>query len=322
MVVFCMQKLHEQRHWMLRHCLSALVLFLLEVGVVVAQSQTERPDSATFAVVGERVITQFEYDSALKMRLRQKFFHGNISPEDLKRFSQEVGWALIDRVLLLQEAARRGVQVDKQDLAAKRQSSSEVTLRSDVALQEDSQITVLETLVRKVPTPGDAEVLQFYTTFPEKFTLPEQLDLSLLLINVPPYAKADEWQGAYDRAVNLVEQMRKGGDFGALAMQYSQHESAKAGGELGLLHKGMLADEVQQQLDALSAGHISDPVRLLQGIAIFRLNKRVAQTVISFERARTRARSLLTREKEAQVWQGFIQELRQKKPITINWPVL
>lgn len=293
-----------------RYLPVAVVFFL---GVNIASAQVAQSDSAVFARVGERVIAQAEYDSALKLRLRQKFFHGNISPQDLKDVSQEVGWTLVDRVLLLQEAARRGIQGDK---------SGPTETQADLTLAEESQLTALEAQVRKMSAPEKEEVLQFYTAFPEKFTLPEQLDLSLVLLKVPPYAKPLEWQSAFDKAVTLVAQLRKGEDFSELAKQHSQHESAKEGGSLGLLHQGMLADDVQKQLETLSVGQISEPIRLLQGIAIFRLNKRMAQTLIPFDKAQVRAASLLAREKEAQVWQQFIQELRQKTPISIQWPAL
>lgn len=310
-----MQNINEQKYQFARCCLCfAMILFAL----FATQARGAQVNDI-FAVVGDRVVTLEAFNAVLRTHLRQKFFHGNISPQDLKTASEDVGRALIDRELLLQEAARRGLKADEQAVAAKRLAINGPQVL-DTALREESLLAALETLIRKVPEATREEVLQYHAEFPDKFTLPEQVRLSLILLAVPPYAKVEEWQGAYDKAVQLVEELRKGTEFAALAQQFSLHESAKVGGNLGLLHKGMLAEEVQRQLDALSVGQISEPLRLLQGIAVFRVDERVAPSLVPFEKAEARARSLLTREKEGRAWQLFLEELRQQKHITVNWP--
>ncbi len=84
----------------------------------------------------------------------------------------------------------------------------------------------------------------------------------------------------------------------------------------------MLAPEAQRIVDGLSPGEVSEPVRLLQGYAIFRVNERVPPQLNDFARSEMRARQLLNRERKAQAWRRLLADLREKTPITINEALL
>jgi len=84
----------------------------------------------------------------------------------------------------------------------------------------------------------------------------------------------------------------------------------------------MLADDAQQLLDKMSPGDISAPLRLLKGIAIFRLGERIVSELNAFENVETRARDLWLREMRALAWGDFVDGLRQKTRIEFDEAVL
>ena len=189
---------------------------------------------------------------------------------------------------------------------------------------EDSRLDRLESTVKQIPEPDDAEVMQYYKTHQDKFTTPERIRVSIILLKVEPWSPDTAWQAAHDEAVRLVKQLHsgKGHDFAELARLHSGDESAAKGGDLGYIHKGMLTDEAQHVLDKMKVGDISEPVQLLKGIAIFRLDERVKPVLNTFANSETRAHGLLMREKKELAWEKFLKGLHAGTQIRVNESVL
>lgn len=280
---------------------AVLILTLAPAGVAVADAPPGGAQglAVPFAVVGGETISQEEHQSALHEGMRRKFFHGAPSQEQVEAYRREVAQGLIDRVLLRQEARRRG-------------------------LEGDNLLARLEADVRRVPEPGAEEVRKYYDAHPDKFTAPERLRVSLILLKVEPSATGAAWKAAEAEAARLVDRLRqtelqrRGADFAELARLHSGDVSASRGGDLGYVHKGMLAGEAQQVLDGMKPGDISAPLLLLQGVAVLRLEERVAPALSAFEAAKSRARDLLARERGEVAWQALIERLRRETPVTIN----
>lgn len=276
-----------------------LVLALASAGVAGAPPEGVQRAAAPFAVVDGEAIPQEEYHSALHEGMRRKFFHGAPSQEQVDAYRREVAQGLIDRVLLRQEAKRRG-------------------------LGGDNPLARLEADVRRVSEPGVEEVRGYYDAHPDKFTAPERLRVALILLKVEPSATGAAWKAAEAEAARLVDRLRqtelqrRGADFAELARLHSGDVSANRGGDLGYVHKGMLAGEAQQVLDGMKPGDVSAPLLLLQGVAVLRLEERVAPALSAFEAAKSRARDLLARERGEGAWQALIERLRRETPVTIN----
>ncbi len=75
-------------------------------------------------------------------------------------------------------------------------------------------------------------------------------------------------------AERLIEQIRAGADFKAIARQFSQTASAATDGDLGWTYQGQLAPEVEDVLTRLQPGQLSTPIRTLSGYTILLLRAR------------------------------------------------
>lgn len=262
------------------------------------------------------------------------FFHGSVPEEKLATVRGEVARQLIDRTLLRQEAKRRDIKPDaswikqrEDEITRPYRSNPQwetnkeqllTTLRAQLA--EDSMLYRLESTVKQVPEPNDAEVQHYYKTHADKFTTPERIRVSMILLRVEPWSPDTAWQAAHDEAVRLIDRLKKSdrNKFAELAQLHSGDESAAAGGDLGYVHKGMLTDEAQQVLDQMNTGDISDPVQVLKGIAIFRLDERVKPVLNSFDDSKVRAQGLLTREIKERAWEKFLVDLRANTRTRVN----
>lgn len=289
------------------------------------------PD-AVIATVDDAVISDAQLNEALARSARTRYYHG-APPEDLRQqLRKEVANELIDRLLLLREARRRGItaseeQVDK-TLAAYRkryEKAPEWPTKGERLLQalgdrlrEDNVLQQLEAQVRNVPPPGESELQDYYAQHHDKFTEPEQDRLSVILLKVDPSAPASAWEAARREAADLVVQLRGGADFSEMARLRSGDSTAAQGGDMGYLHRGMLSAAAEEVTARLNLGEVSDPVRVLEGVAIFRLEDRKPSLLRTFADVRERARDLWLREHGDQAWAQMKSALRAASVIKIQ----
>ena len=311
--------------------------------VSVALGEEEAQDAAVdgdeaivVATVGGEPITAEEYQVNLQAAYRQRFFHGKVPQEQEKAFRREVMDALIERILLRKEAERRGLKPDEGWVEEQlhriegryrnlpRWEAQRETLMTGLRrqLEEQSLIERLRQAVESQVKLEDEAVLQYYREHPDIFTTPQRERVSTILLKVEPWAPESSWQAAADEARRLQEKLRKGADFAELARLHSGDESASRGGDLGYVHAGMLSSEAQAVVDGLAPGEVSEPVRLLRGYALFRLESRTPPRLNEFSRVEERARSLLLRERKKQAWQETLSGLRKNTPITIDETLL
>jgi hypothetical protein len=311
----------------------ALVGLLLSAPSRAAEVDASASDrgQALFANVGSQDITQAEYQAALARAFRERFYHGRPPAADIEAVRREVADELIDRTLLLQEAGRRGLRPDAgsidETLAGydRRygtnpdwQTRRETMLASlKTRLEEDDLLRRLEGDVRRVAPPSQKQVKAFYEANPDKFTEPKRQRVSVILLRVDPSSPNAAWDAAKEEGQTLVDRLRGGADFSELARIHSSDRSAEQGGDMGYLHQGMLTEGAQQAVDALPVGAVSDPVRVLQGIAIFRVDERLPERRRSFEDVQARARELWLRDQGERAWEGLKARLREATKVKI-----
>ena len=314
---------------------SLLVLALTSattaVGAAEAAASAARA-AAPFAVVGTTVISSAEYQRALAVAMRKKYYHAKPPEAEYAKFQREVGDEVVNRVLLLDEARRRGIQPDREKIAAtvagydvqykasaNWQANRDRMLASVVPqLERDSQLERLEILVRQVPEPGEAVARRYYDRHPELFVEPEQVKLAVILLKVDPSSPQSVWNSALAEARSIHARLLAGADFGELARLHSGDRSGPNGGEMDYTHRGMLPEALHGIVDALRLEQVSEPVQLLEGVAILRLDGRRAPQQRSFEQVKVRAADLWQREQADSRWKKLIGDLRKAATVRID----
>jgi parvulin-like peptidyl-prolyl isomerase len=323
---------------------KSLVLALLSGGMllctqmsmaanpVVAQSSSAPKKVPVFATVGDDVITWREYRRAYLEEARNKFFHG--TPDDNTRaaFQRTVGNKLVNDVLLTQEAKRRKLKPDSAFVDQKIQKYDRKFAKDPKWLEARKRVVpiltkrfeneslpiVLERVVRNVPQPTIKQLKEYFDAYPDKFTSPPQPKVSVILIRVDPSSTTGEWNKAKEEAEGLVKRLRAGEDFATMAKNYSGDITAEDGGDMGYLHAGMLPGLPEQTVSKLQPGDTSDPVRLLEGMAIFRLTDRLQPPPLNFEASQQRAKELWLQEQGDIAWDSLKEKLRSNTTIHID----
>jgi parvulin-like peptidyl-prolyl isomerase len=185
-------------------------------------------------------------------------------------------------------------------------------------LEADSLLDRLGKLVRNVPEPGEAAARAYYDKHKDLFVEPEQVKLSVILLKVDPSSPQAVWNGAKDEARAIHRKLQAGAEFAELARLHSGDKSATQGGQMDYTHRGMLPEAVHGVVDALKPKELSEPVQLLEGVAILRLDDRRAAQQRRFEQVKERAADLWQREEAQARWDRLIADLRRATPVRID----
>ncbi len=284
--------------------------------------------SLTFAVVDKEKIAMQTYKQAVRQAVRGKFYHRQPNASELAKVRFDVANELIDVRLLGIEAVRRGVNIDERAMDEALQKYNKKldnmglemdSIQREQLLAEQRAVWVashvlpeLRKSVEALIDVTESKLKVFYEKNKYKFTQPAQQKVSIILLKVSPSAPSAKWQETFKLAENLHARIKKGESFASIAKEFSDHDSAKKGGDLGYIHQGMLVDTLQAMVNDLKIGEVTDPVWTLQGIVMFQLNGKTEPYLLSFDEARSRIKDLWLNMRKKQVWQQFLVDLRQR----------
>ncbi len=286
-----------------------------------------------FARIDDIVITRDEFEREVYSSARQTFYHGRPpSAEEFVEFRRDVADRMIDRKLLLLEAKRRELQPDHASIDAKiagyearygdterwQSEGPQMVAALRAKFEEDGLVEVLEADVRTVPAPASGDVRDFYSANLDLFTEPAQNRVRVILLGVPPSAEAPVWQAKREEAQRIMERLRDGESFEELARLHSSDHSADQGGDMGYLHSGMLSPVAEEAIAQLDVGEITEPIQVLEGMAIFQLAERKPEELQEFTKVRDRAEELWKRQRGEQQWKDLIGELRAETQVNVD----
>jgi len=164
------------------------------------------------------------------------------------------------------------------------------------------------------------DVKKYYAENTAQFKTPEQIRASHILIRPditdpntdPNQAKAK----AKAKTQELLEQVKNGADFAALAKANSGCPSAEKGGDLGFFEKGKMVPAFEEAAFALKVGQVSDIVETTYGYHIIKITDHKDASDIPFEQAKDDIIKTLTQQKQAKLANDYIESLRAKANIT------
>ena len=159
----------------------------------------------------------------------------------------------------------------------------------------------------------DADLHDYYDKHKNQYVLPERRRARQILIAVSDKRNA---AAALARAQEVLAKLKAGGDFAALAKEYSDDPgSASQGGDLGWSERSTLAElgpSFASAVFSLQQGQISDPVKTQYGYHIIQLEGIQAGQTKTFEQARAEIDKQVRHDKTLDKF-GDIQEQIQQQ---------
>ena len=298
--------------------------FVLAVVFLTLPSFASGENKQVIAHIDGQPVTGEAFAPYLSAYLRSKLYHAG-SPERVRALAEEAIEAfLIDRVLG-EQAAARGVKIDeaaveKRIATLKAQFGNRPEwpqirermpkLRKEI--ETDLRIEALKREITHAKPPSELEIRAYYERRPDLFTRPAAYRLRLLLVGVDPGASTQAWQAAETQVQDYARRAAAGEEFAHLARAHSTHRSRDEGGAIGLIHEGQLGEAAEVALRASEPGGLAGPVRLLEGIALFKVEEKRLPALMAFAEVRERAHSLLERERARSRWTNHVKAIRAR----------
>lgn len=242
----------------------------------------------------------------------------------LKTAESMVLTKLIERRLQLQEAKAKRVEVSdpevKQALEQMKRQGNPMditnTLNIDSVRDQLTLMRVVDQHIRGNITVGDSETKRYYQEHPERFSLPEEYQLSQILIQ--PHT-SDGMDDARAKAQRAMDELKRGEKFADVAMQYSDGPNAMQGGRLGVVRQKELLPIIDRAVARLVPGGISDVIESPEGIQIIRLDEKKPRQLRPYEEVRLEIQELVYRKKSDEMYQSWMNELKNKAYIEIKF---
>lgn len=251
------------------------------------------------AVVNDEAISLREVDS----RARVALLFSNIpdSPDARRRVLPQVIRKMIDERLQLQEATRLKISLTPADLengialleqqnrmpkgallGAVRQAGIDPSVVREQLRADLTWLRVTGRVLQSQIRIGDEEITDRLETIKERQGRPEYLTAEIFL----PVDSADQEDDARKLGERLVEQLRAGTNFSALARQFSRSPTAANGGSMGWVTEGGIDDELHAIIAPLGKGQVSPLTRTSGGFHILAvIDQRIAGTTANPEDA-------------------------------------
>jgi parvulin-like peptidyl-prolyl isomerase len=144
----------------------------------------------------------------------------------------------------------------------------------------------------------------------------ERLRLRHILIKEKDGATAADKKAAQDKALAVKKELDGGLDFDDAVQKYSEdQESARRGGDLGYVVKGMLPAEVEPVAFKMQVGDNSAPVESKFGWHILRLEEKRAAQKLRYESVKDDLEQVLSQNAFASELANYLKDLRKNAKI-------
>ena len=241
------------------------------------------------AEVNGKKITGVDYNlfiDSLNPQLKQYF-----GTEELNK---DVVNELVYQTLLYEDAMEKGM--DKEDEFIQVVEKTKESMLKTYALGK-----LLATAEVK-----DEDIKRFYEDNKDAFKQAESADASHILVEEE------------DKAREIYEKIKNGGDFEELAKEFSTCPSKEKGGDLGTFTRGQMVKEFEDAVFENEVGTITEPVKTQFGYHIIKINKKNPARELSFDEVKDKIVEQVRRQKEQEIYNKKITELKDKYEVKMN----
>ena len=217
--------------------------------------------------------------------LRPRYFEMMQGADPIAAEIQLREWSrenVIERVLLRQEAARRGGTLE----------------------------ALIDEISSKVPVPKYKDVGEFYKKNKENFWVPDVVHAAHIVKNVDENCAEEQARAAIDAA---EAELKAGADFAEVADRVS--DCPGKGGDLGWFPPGEMVPQFDEVVFKLGVGEVSGVFRTDFGFHIARVIERKTAGIPGLMDVREQIEHMLRKEKQEKALEQFVDALKARAAI-------
>lgn len=303
--------------------LYRLILLLLLTGFLACQQQVQEPQGPLIEI-GQRHLSLEQFEHALQLNYPDI---SGLSNEKQLQLKAQLIKQLIDRELILGEAARLNIQISPDELDAELaeirgtyspEEFNQILKKMDKTFETWVSALKLRLLTAKVSTAilapqikvTNKETEQYYRANKKSFRRPSEIRARQMLFPTR------------EEALKILKRVKKGEKFAALAKEYSLSPDSEKGGALGYFPEGQLPPEFDEALFNLPVRQVSDPVKSPYGYHLFIVEKRRRAGLRPYAAVKDEIIEKLYHEKEERAFHLWLDKLQETTETTVNWDLL
>jgi parvulin-like peptidyl-prolyl isomerase len=290
------------------------------------------------AVVNQEIITWSEVEKWINP-LKEKIVAEDRleKQEQMQALCREVLEKLIEEKLVDQEVKKSGVKISSKEIEA---AVEEVKRRNHITQQDLEKALAAEGLTmeaykkqleksmqrqrlihRSVKVEAKAEEKQlreFYQKNMNRYRTNETYRPGQILFVIPKEATPEQIREIRKKCQGVLERIKKGEDFGEMALLYSEDPSRKDHGDLGYFRKGELLPVFEREALRLKVGEVSGIIRTEFGFHIIKLLDRKGVDPLPFEEVIERVKADYHNREIEKAYREYMSTLKEKAVIEIK----
>ena len=287
------------------------------------------------AKVNSEIITLSAIEERAEL-LRQKYVGApiSISEQDLLKDALNM---IIEERLQIQEGKKYGFIVDEYAIDAAVEDIKKKNNLADGQLQEmlKREGRTLESyknhirdqiLVSKITQfeignrvkVSEKSIIKYYKKNQKEFWEEGKVRTRHILFISERGSSENRRRAKLRQAKKVLSEIRKGSDFSKLAIKYSEDVSASSGGDVGFVKRGKMVREFEEAVFSLKPGQISDIVETEYGYHIIKVDEVLPGKTLTLKDVKNRIHKILSMQKQKQVYDDWIDELKNSAFIEIT----
>lgn len=253
-------------------------------------------------------------DQIFRQKLQTRITDGVlVTPDEVEReYRNRNETAHLEYVFVPRADGEEGTEIDDEEVASYFEENKE---RYRLPLQRRIRyLPFTSQPFQPAATVTEREIERDYGENLHMYETPEQVGASHILFKT---AEKDE-EEVRQLAETVLAQVEAGGDFAALAGQYSEDTSAEQGGDLGFFGRGEMVPEFEQAAFSLEVGATSGLVRSPYGFHIIKVTERQAPLTRPLDSVRDEIRNRLAQQKAVELMEAAVQQASEYLRSTNN----
>lgn len=305
--------------------------FLVMVHPVHAEVKKPQPADDKVALVNGATINRGEFDGEVLTIQKVLLGRGKpLTPNQIASVRTEVIEGMIRRELLYQESRKSGIKPDENAVnvelkALKQQFTSETDYKNELSRRHISEEILRTRLERNSSVQqyierqfaaktevSDNDLVAYYEGHLDLFKQPFQVRASHIMVRWDPSGEALRKEEARRKIDQILKNLKKGQEFGALAREQSDGPTRTNGGDLGYIKIGQLEKQLESAVFSLKPGEHSEVIETGNGFHLFKVIERKPETILAYDAVKDQIRQLLRQEKGKQEADLYAKTLRAK----------
>jgi parvulin-like peptidyl-prolyl isomerase len=286
------------------------------------------------AVVNNEIITFSDLQ-----QFKTLMFSGMEKQPDTEDLNQKILAQLIEKKLILQQAAELKIKVQKEDID---KAIENILIRNKIDMEKlkvglaqqgttleeyrqmmKNEIMESEVVGRQVHasiTISDEDIEKYYTgNIKPSEKQGARVRLQQILLPVPENTDKETLENIEKSAISIRERTIAGEAFEKLAATYSQGPAAQAGGDLGYFHKGEMLPEIENAAFSIKPGEVSRVIKTRLGFHIIKiLDHDDSEKDRSWKDHQSEIENILYNREFSKKYTEWMTGLREKSYIKIN----